>query len=63
MGIHLEKVAVDGGARFGAGLGNDGGVNQHQRENDHDDAGGPGDDVEAPGVYVHAHQVAAVDQN
>ena len=44
-----------------AGLG-DGGVDQDEGENDHDDAHRPGDQVEAPGVGVFAHQVAAVDK-
>jgi hypothetical protein len=61
--VHLEEVAVDEGACFGTCLGDDGSVNQHQREDNHDDAGGPSDYIEAPGVYVHAHQVAAVDKN
>lgn len=63
IGIHLEEVAVHEGASFGTGLRDNGSVDQHQRENDHDDAGGPGDYVEAPGVNVYAHQVAAVDED
>ena len=59
----LEKVAVDEGAGFGSCLRDDRCVDQHQREDDHDDAGGPGDHVEGQGVYVIAHQVAAVDED
>ena len=45
---NLEQVAVDEGTGFGACLRDDGGVDQDQREDDHDDAGSPGDDIEAP---------------
>jgi len=37
-------------------------VHQHDREDDHQDAGAPGNDVECQGVDVVAHQVAAVDE-
>ena len=49
--------------RCGTWLRNEGSVQEDQREDDHDDARGPGDDVEAPGVGVLAHQIAAIDQD
>jgi len=52
----------EGSDQAGAGGFGEGGVDQHDREDDHDDAGGPGDQVETPGVGVFAHQVAAIDQ-
>src|ERR1700733_1141435 len=36
-------------------------VDQHQGEDDHYYADGPGNQVEAPGVGVFAHQVAPID--
>jgi len=45
---NLEEVAVDEGTGFGACLRDHGCVDQDQREDDHDDAGSPGDDIEAP---------------
>ena len=37
-------------------------IHQHDGKNDHDDAGGPCDDVEPQRIHVVAHQVAAIDQ-
>ena len=54
----MKKGADQAGA---GGLG-EGGVDQNDGENDHDDAGGPGHQVETPGVGVLAHQVAAIDE-
>jgi len=39
----------------------DGRVHQHERQDDHDDACAPGDEVKSPGIRVLAHQVFTVD--
>ncbi len=42
--------------------GEKGGYYEDDGEDDHGDAGDPGNDVEGGGVYVIAHQVAAIDE-
>ena len=56
----LREVEQIGAEACAAWL-EDASVDEDNREDDHDDAYGPGYEVEGPGVGVLAHEVAPID--